>query len=830
MNDKIYLLGGNGASADWWQASLPYFRQLKPQAIELPGFGSHQSTLPHDVDGYARALLQCCQPNGVIVACGVSALIVLRASSMRPAYFRKIILLAPIGAFLWQRRLARLLSTSLGAVLAKFLLSHFTFLFMPLFASQPWTRQQLRILSLGYQRCSSFTRWCRLIKPHNALRLFDTLQENICIVWGSKDRIANIRHAAAWESILARCQLSFTFVAHWGHYPYLEDAQNFAHTIENVANASIDVDASIVNAHSKAGRLQLARQAGLRTPEFWVASRQNLSQVIATLAKYRIDYWAVRGSSFAEDQLQQSQAGQSASFLGVATKDIASHAEQVLQDCEQLVIQEYIPVRASGVAFVRNLSMEIEWFNSRTETVTAGHATPYRLSLDLTENINAQIARPIQHANFDIKTCIAFVRRICANFHYAALDIEWGWNGRHFYLFQVRPISQFHWKRLLSSANIDELLPTQPSLLMENTQRLASNSIPQIYALWDCNVLEQNEAFTCTFNDASYLNLEVYLASLRRWGLPSRLLSQYIGASVPATKFNAFRFFSSIPLFLRMLFKSRRELRSVARKLAAFETELDEIKKLALTQQLATLQSWFLRLYVYVVQTNLVLNSAIVSSLGNWYGRPVHAYTSFSGIHRVAYESDPASPRYPQNLATPLKIEKNKTWRWSDRAIDRLLLPGNQAFYIEQREWFRDNYTRLYYRLHFLVKQLDESGLLFSPYFNPREISGSFSQHNGETVTSHHNPDSLACGEVVLIYPGQVSGVIDSDILVVDRLDPGKFRYYCRFKAVIARGGGYLSHAAILLRELKIPSAFVPDVPVLAPGTHLQFDNGKLRY
>ena len=830
MNDKLYLLGGNGSSAQWWRPCSGYFKHYQALPIELPGFGENQADLPRDLDEYAVALLQACEAGNSIVSCGISSLIVLRAATMRPGHFTKIILLGPIGVFLWQRKLARLLSSRIGAFSAKFLLGRLPFLLKSLYASKPWSRDQVKLLAGGYQQCSAFTHLCRIIKPATALQLLDTLQENMHIVWGIKDNIADITHAAAWEAVLCRCRLTYSFVEQWGHYPYIEEPEQFVQYMEDLLqtnNLSVQV---IENAHCKAGRLLLAQRAGIRTPALWLAKPDTLQQVIASLPIHKIFTWAIRGSADHEDQLLQSYAGQSPSFLPLATTQIFQHAQQVLKSCEHVIIQEYISVKVSGVAFIRNLQLELEWLEKSRDTVTSGQTMPQRLSLSLPLGAKDFSRAAVSGSKFDLRACVAFLHQVLTAFHYMPLDIEWGWNGRHFYLFQARPITAFQWKRILSSANIDELLPKRPSMLMENTQRLAAYSIPQIYALWDSRILEHNEPFTSTFDDASYLNLEVYLASLKEWGLPSRMLSRLIGAPVPHGKSNILRFFAALPIFYRMLRYSRDEIRLIDVKLESFSEDLDRIEKLDSMRQLATLQAWFLRLYVYIVQSNLALNAAIASSIANWYGRKVLAYTNFQDAHRVSFESDPASTR-PLTMKKSINcLATSAQVNIIDRMLDRFLLPGNQAYYIEQREWFRDKYTRLYYRLHFLIKKRDVSGILFSPYLNSRELSGSFWQHNGLTLSLHQpKPEPLA-ESFILNYPGYIEGIVAQDILVVDRLDPGKFKYYQRFKAVIARGGGYLSHAAILLRELKIASAIVPNLPYVSPGTRLVFDNGNLQF
>lgn len=79
-----------------------------------------------------------------------------------------------------------------------------------------------------------------------------------------------------------------------------------------------------------------------------------------------------------------------------------------------------------------------------------------------------------------------------------------------------------------------------------------------------------------------------------------------------------------------------------------------------------------------------------------------------------------------------------------------------------------------------------------------------------------------------VIYPGRVQGVLGKDILLVDTLDPGQYAFYKAARAVIASMGGRLSHGATLLRELRIPSAVMPDLDPAWAGRKVIYDNGRI--
>ena len=272
-------------------------------------------------------------------------------------------------------------------------------------------------------------------------------------------------------------------------------------------------------------------------------------------------------------------------------------------------------------------------------------------------------------------------------------------------------------------------------------------------------------------------------------------------------------------MFVRMVLLSRRYIRSTYSRLCKHCNELNDILLSETGNRRDELVNWFLRFYVFVVQTNMVINAAIATSMGSCYKRSITAYAKLSGdnsIHRVKYETDPASPRAKgavEDFTPPVGTG-------IDTLIDYLGLPGNAGYYMEIREWFRDSYTRLYHKLHFgLLPYETISPYWFDSHPDPRQNKGGFWQDNNDA-------DSRA--EALVIYPGRVEGRVGTEILVVDSLDPGHYRVYQTFKAVIARLGGRLSHGAILLRELQIPSAIIPQLPLISDGTVICLNNDSI--
>jgi hypothetical protein len=125
---------------------------------------------------------------------------------------------------------------------------------------------------------------------------------------------------------------------------------------------------------------------------------------------------------------------------------------------------------------------------------------------------------------------------------------------------------------------------------------------------------------------------------------------------------------------------------------------------------------------------------------------------------------------------------------------------------------------RLFWRLHHAMPVADRA-VWFVPHPFVRTRDGSFWQNGQEGAEK-------AAG--FMIYPGKVWGILGVDILLEETLDPGRHADYQKAKAVIARMGGRLSHGSTLLRELRKPSAVIPNVDVTWLGCEVLYFDGQL--
>ena len=128
------------------------------------------------------------EPGHAIMAVGVNALLVLHALQRRPGHFSRSVLLAPVGAFLWERRLPKLMAPKPLRKTIHWLLAHYPTLFARKFSNLTWTRAQYRRMGAGYARCRAFLPHWDLVRADTALPLLEWVADRIELVWGAGQR------------------------------------------------------------------------------------------------------------------------------------------------------------------------------------------------------------------------------------------------------------------------------------------------------------------------------------------------------------------------------------------------------------------------------------------------------------------------------------------------------------------------------------------------------------------------------------------------------------------------------------------------------------------
>lgn len=803
----MYLLAGNGSSASWWDDVIPSFQRYEVVPLELPGFGSNPEPPCEDLPAYAEALLAATVKGGAIMAVGVSALLVLHALQRRPGHFSRSVLLAPVGAFLWQRRLPALMSPMPVRKTIHWLLANKPTLFASKFSRQTWSTAQYRRMGDGYKQCRAFVPYWDLLRADTALPLLEWITDPVELVWGDQDGVLGIEQAAAWSAILARADLTISLKPGWGHYPWIDAPLEFATWLESGEQGFV--------AHTKGGRLRLAELAGQPVPTALSLQDAFDPRLPTLLASHPEARWAVRSSSYGEDQADSANAGLSTTYLRVPADEVNERVAELRgTGVEEVVVQRFIAPVLSGIAFVRHLAVELEWVEGHLEALADGQVSPERAVISRLGEGWSSSAFKTTHGLSQARLW-DFLQGVLRVFHYVPGDVEWAWDGHQLWLLQYRPISDYGWRRHLTAANIAEILPPQPSRFVEYGQRRAAASIPAIMARWDARVLQDNEPFTAVFGGASYINNDLFLARLADWGIAASRYAGEVGGATPHLPWRPARLVRSLPVFLRMQRSARGHLPTLEKHLRRFDHELADLAQQdASGQQLA---DWFTRFYVFVVQGNLCIATALASSGGDWLGRPPTAYDDLQDCpHRLPWETDPGTPR---PAPTDLPLQAFPHWPRRIHLAHAAGLPGLRGYYLQVREWYRDNLMRVFFRLHHAMPQAERAHW-FAPHPHIRSRDGSFWQDGREG-------SEQAAG--FMIYPGQVQGILGRDILLEDTLDPGRHAHYQAAHAVIARMGGRLSHGSTLLRELRKPSAVLPQVDVTWVGREVVYVDGVLR-
>lgn len=807
MNKPVlYLLAGNGGAADWWEDFLPHLQQYRGVPIELPGFGDNPKSPCASLDEYVEALLAATETGQPILAVGINALLVMHALRRKPGHFSRSILLAPVGAFLWRRRLPALMRWRLLQGTVHWLLAHKPRYFAKAFSQRQWSSAQYERMGRGYARCRAFKPYWDIFRPDNALALLEWVVDPIDIVWGTQDAVLGAEQATAWAAILARADLHVDVHPDWGHYPWIDEPARFAAWLESGHRGFV--------AHGKGGRLQLATLAGLPVPRALTLQDEDDARLPALLAAQANELWAVRSSSLNEDQADHANAGLSQTFLRVPAAEVPNRVRTLRESgVEHVVVQRFVQPVLSGIAFIRKLSVEIEWVSGHLESLADGRATPQRAVLSHLGDDWYEGGFPKTNG-LDQSMLRQFLNRVLHTFHYVHGDVEWAWDGSQLHLLQYRPISNYPWRRHLTAANIGEILPQKPSRLIDHALDRIASSVPAVMARWDTRVLEDNEPFTTRHGGALYINNDYMLSRLRDWGLPFTHYGNEIGGGTPTSAWHVGRLLMSLPLLWRMQRHSRKQMDTLELDLRRFDVELRALS--ADSANANTLIEWLLRFQLYVVQSNICIATALAGSGGTWLGKPPTAYSDIANTpHRLPWETDPATPRPP---LIELPLQALPEWPCLARLAHKLGLPGMRGYYLQVREWFRDNHTRIYFRLHHAMP-VSERDYWFAPVEHERCQRDSFWQdgHDGNHVRNGF-----------VIYPGSATGILGKDVLLVDSLDPGRHAEYREAQAVIARMGGRLSHGSTLLRELRKPSAVLPSVDPAWNGRRVNYRNGVL--
>jgi pimeloyl-ACP methyl ester carboxylesterase/phosphohistidine swiveling domain-containing protein len=887
-------------------------KRFRPVLVEVAGQGGRQDApVPSTLAGFAEDLAEELEqarrgaggggnPETVFYGQGIGGLVLAHALARLPSFGGRVVLHAPVGAHLARRRLPRLMAWfPLQSLVHALLRSSITGsllagrLFDPAGESTPEDR---RLFAEGYRRARSFGALFAATDPLSALDGLEALTLPITLLWGLEDRVLGPHQLPAWAEILANAPVTARLVPGWRHYPYLDHPEAFAGVLAECAADRLPEEPCSLDAlhfycpRTKAGRLAGMRRAGLPVPHgWWVPPAALENGTAARLFQGLQGRYAVRSSANVEDQADHTAAGVFTSLLHVAPADlmdacrkvVASGAEAYLSRLSgetarvDVLVQEMVAPRAGGVAWVRGLGVDLEIAQGRMDAGVSGEAPMVRASLSrlgrpwtlLPDALPGGLDEPALR-----RRVWPALRRVHALFDCGTLDVEWAVDEQgKTRLLQARPVGERHGaRRLLSAANLREIVPPDPSPFFVSAIERAGSRLPRYYARHDPWTSTWREPFTVSLGGRAYLNADFLTAVMDRWGLPRFLVSRGVGGRLPEAPLRPDRFLLSLPALFRLLADFTRVYPGSGDTLSRLRAELEAARGLP------ALARWFERAFMALVTENFRITGALTAALPVWPLKAPEVVTARMARelasllseadrrefearwgHRGEYESDPRMPRGEEargpagTLSTAPRTALPDPLLTLPAPLRRfpMLAPPHL---LAHREWFRDSAMRLW--AAFRARVLQEAacwvarGVLDSPeeiwLLATTEVCRLPPDQWRERVTTRREAgatpaipadlfwsDTLeALGSTPLgrlpLVPGTVTGpalvartpsearaLLDAlptagerPVLLAPAVDPGWLPVFVRVGGVATELGGRLSHAATLLRELAIPS------------------------
>lgn len=687
----LLLVGGNGSTADRFTRAWPWLEErFEPILVEIAGQGTRaHAAIPASLPGFADDLaaeLARAVPEGATRApiCyghGVGGLVLAHAALRLPWRPARLVLHAPVGARLARRRFPRLMAWRPVRALVQALLGASGIgprlaarLFDPAGAT---TAEDRRRFARGYRQARSFAALFTGIDPLAALDGLEALDVPVTLLWGLADEVLGWDQLLPWAEAAVRAPVTARLVPGWRHYPYLDWPAAFAEVLAECAEdllptAPVALDQLYhYRPRTKAGRLAGMRRAGLPVPPGWwippVALENGSAERLFRGLRGR---YAVRSSSHREDQAGHTAAGVFESLLDVAPRElldacrrvVASGAPEYLARLEgsadggaaaavDVLVQEMVAPRAGGVAWTRGLGVDLEITAGRIEQGVSGAVPAVRASLSELGTpwsaLPAELPGGLREAGLR-QAVWPVLRRVHALFDTGTLDVEWAVDEHGATrILQARPVGERHGaRRLLSAANLREIMPPDPSPFFVGAIAAGNHVMPRYYARHDHALAAWHEPFSVTVGGRVYLNADLLTAIMDRWGLPRALVSRGVGGRLPARAPRPLRFLAALPVLLRLLADFTAVQPRTAQALVELRAHLDA------AHDLPALARWFENAFATLVIANLRLTGALSAAIPLWPVPPPEIVT-VTMARELRAGGQPGAPEESETLAEP---------------------------------------------------------------------------------------------------------------------------------------------------------------------------------
>ncbi len=324
------------------------------------------------------------------------------------------------------------------------------------------------------------------------------------------------------------------------------------------------------------------------------------------LAAFSLPAWpgalAVRSAFSSEDGAAESQAGFYRTRLWVDARDAAQLASAL---CEvwgsggletprrDVLVMQMVDAQVAGVAFTeRDYEDDLVNYTSGTaQHLVAGAIEGDAIQLPKLAPGQRRVA-PSLPAPWAARLQ-RLLRHVRQRFGDRDWDVEWADDGSTCWLVQIRPVTRrTRRNEAFTIANFKEILPEVPSRLMTSLIASCADDLFSYYRAFDPS-LPRHRPLIEVFYGRPLFNLSLLCDMLRRWGLPTRLVSNSIGGDVDRdTALHLPRLLRQAPVLLRLgasQFKSVARSRQTGRALV----ERAQLPGATFAECIATLQALF---------------------------------------------------------------------------------------------------------------------------------------------------------------------------------------------------------------------------------------------
>ena len=286
--------------------------------------------------------------------------------------------------------------------------------------------------------------------------------------------------------------------------------------------------------------------------------------------------FSIRSSFSIEDQKENSLAGMFETVLSVNknnSEQITDALKKVLNSSENkkgdfrkdVLLMEMVPSNYSGVAFTESEHEDdwVNWTRGFGSKLVSGEVPGEIISIPKLKKWDILKTKNPNLKNIEFYTRLqALLKNVRTVFGEKEWDIEWADDGIKCWLLQIRPITRpltrNDWFGL---CNHKEILPPLPSVLMNS---LIVDCSPELFGFYHKvdPELPKNRLMVESFKGRSYFNLSLFSDMLRKWGLPTKLLSESMGGVLEKDYgLNPGRLISNWKVFTKLFFLQANALR-----------------------------------------------------------------------------------------------------------------------------------------------------------------------------------------------------------------------------------------------------------------------------